>query len=240
MLIISNGNDFRWLWFPMVMISDGYDFRWLWFPMVIISDGYHFRWLWFTMVMIYDGYDHGLVFCFLDSVLQVMWSSCPQNYIWSMRCSDWSTSSIRCPIGSVMLGLYVRQTGLDDLPMDDIVRDLCPTGIKFGASDFKWFYSFGENSKYNLKPNRCTLCSNLLDNAALFWSDRLYNRHFPTTFLHTSLDRHTTRPFCKIQLEWSARNVKGLLLFEKRYAVNIKLFDNVTSLISMFLDSSLY
>jgi len=77
-----------------------------------------------------------------------MWSSCPRKYIWSMWCYDWSTSGTHCPIGSVMLGLFINQTNLDDLPMDDIVRDLCPTGIKVGASDFKWFYSFGENSKY--------------------------------------------------------------------------------------------
>jgi len=85
---------------------------------------------------------------FVDWILQVMWSSCPRKYIWSMWCYDWSTSGTHCPIGSVMLGLFISQTNLDDLPMDDIVRDLCPTGIKVGASDFKWFYSFGENSKY--------------------------------------------------------------------------------------------
>jgi len=44
-------------------------------------------------------------------------------------CYYWSTAGTHCPIGYVMLGLFISQNNLDDLPIYDIVRYLCPTGI---------------------------------------------------------------------------------------------------------------
>lgn len=57
-----------------------------------------------------------------------------------------------CQMEKVIISLHLKQnnTNLDDVPMDDILGDLKPTGIEMGASNIKWFHTLGKNSKYIL------------------------------------------------------------------------------------------
>ncbi|KAH3834687.1 uncharacterized protein LOC127876116 [Dreissena polymorpha] len=83
----------------------------------------------------------------------VVFSSCPKKYIWVYRCTQFTRSS-RCPLSHTFLGLFINEgisdfgspSYLDDLPLQDMLMDLCPTRVKFGVSEFKWFYSYGANT----------------------------------------------------------------------------------------------
>lgn len=78
--------------------------------------------------------------------VQAIWSSVPSKYIWSMRCSNYYPSKRKCLFVESVFGLYVHGN-LDDLPFTSVIGDICKaTGVKFGAENFKWFYSFGENT----------------------------------------------------------------------------------------------
>ena len=36
---------------------------------------------------------------------------------------------------------------LNDFPMAQAAQDLCPTGMKFGAPDMEWFFTYGTSGK---------------------------------------------------------------------------------------------
>ncbi|WAR27362.1 hypothetical protein MAR_013066 [Mya arenaria] len=60
----------------------------------------------------------------------------------------------KCAVGDTFLGLFIIQQNkslipgdrefLNNLPFDKMVRDVCPTGMKFGLPDLKWYFSFGK------------------------------------------------------------------------------------------------
>ncbi|XP_045177350.1 uncharacterized protein LOC123537594 [Mercenaria mercenaria] len=80
------------------------------------------------------------------STVQAMWSSCPSKYIWNMRCENFVYGKRKCLLSETYFGVYIHDD-MNDAPMDDIVQDLCrATGIRFGSQNFKWFFTFGENT----------------------------------------------------------------------------------------------
>lgn len=90
--------------------------------------------------------DRALFYRADSSTAQGHWSSCPTKYVWSMRCDKYFPGKKLCDLKDVMLSVYIHGS-MDDVPMTDIVEDLCQaTGVKFGAANFKWFFSYGKNT----------------------------------------------------------------------------------------------
>ncbi|XP_060552593.1 uncharacterized protein LOC132713904 [Ruditapes philippinarum] len=79
-------------------------------------------------------------------VIVTFWSSCPTRYLWYMKCARY-TGKNKCHLQDVTFELYVK-TSLDDIPITDIGEDLCrTTGVRFGANNFRWVFTYGENTK---------------------------------------------------------------------------------------------
>jgi len=91
----------------------------------------------------------------------VLISSCPDKYIWIMGCtSPHGRNRNKCNIDDVTFSLDIVKGKLDsaeanrdprsflnDFPMAQAAQDLCPTGMKFGAQDMEWFYTYGRSGK---------------------------------------------------------------------------------------------
>ena len=91
----------------------------------------------------------------------IFFSSCPERYIWILGCtSPHGPKRDMCALENVTLSLEIvkgnlgsaeanrdPRSFLNNFPMAQAVQDLCPTGIKFGAPDMEWFYTFGRSGK---------------------------------------------------------------------------------------------
>lgn len=91
------------------------------------------------------GSDRAIFYDQASTEVDFFWSSCPAKYYWYMYCATYTPMKKKCAFAESELALYVNGT-LDDAPMVEIIRDLCRgTDVKFGATSFKWFFTYGEN-----------------------------------------------------------------------------------------------
>ncbi|KAH3886495.1 uncharacterized protein LOC127842673 [Dreissena polymorpha] len=74
----------------------------------------------------------------------VFWSSCPERYVWSMRCSGYRLGMRHCPAAKAKFGLYIKGTP-NNLPLALILRDLEQTRVQFDSTQFHWVFTYGEN-----------------------------------------------------------------------------------------------
>ncbi|XP_052811149.1 uncharacterized protein LOC128238882 [Mya arenaria] len=76
--------------------------------------------------------------------VQIIWSSCPSQYVWVLRC--YAPNNAHCDVLSANIGLLVHSIP-DDLPWPLVLNDLKDTQVEMGNNAFKWFYTFGETSR---------------------------------------------------------------------------------------------
>ncbi|XP_045176938.2 uncharacterized protein LOC123537326 [Mercenaria mercenaria] len=93
-----------------------------------------------------DRFDSALFYRNETTTVQAVWSSCPEKYVWNMFCSNYIVGQRRCLLEETMFSLYIHGN-MDDQPLFNIAEDLYrATGVAFGAINFKWFFTFGENT----------------------------------------------------------------------------------------------
>ena len=90
---------------------------------------------------------------YITDFMQMFFSSCPEKYVWFLRCIKWVAGDKDCPVTNIYVGLLltsIKRTTV--IPWEAITRDLKQTGLSFESPELKFsIFTYGKNGKHITK-----------------------------------------------------------------------------------------